>query len=343
VVEDPDYLKRERAERSRKPLNFDFIGLGALSVVMACWETMLSKGQEWDWLGDPFWRVQTLAALFVLGLGFLIFHELRTASPIIDFRCLRDRNLSIGCVIMFCAFAALYGASIALPGMLQTLFGYDAFRAGLVMSPSGASSLTAMVVVGVLMGRGMDARWSIAAGCLVMAAGNYWMALMNLQISPAQVVGPRMVLTLGLGLLFAPMSVAAYKYVPVHLRGAAVGLLSLLRTEGGSVGTSMATTIQERREQFHLSRLNDGLGLLNSHVTEYLGRARYLFLQQTGDPIRSPQLGLQTLDELRQQQAASLAYFDVFWLFAVVTLALVVLVPFMKRSVAEPGERIGGE
>lgn len=343
VVKDPDYLERERAALSGKPLNFDFIGLGVLSVVMACWETMLSKGQEWDWLGDPFWRVQTLAALFVAGLGYLVYHELRTASPIIDFRCLRDRNLSIGCVIMFCAFAALYGASIALPGMLQTLFGYDAFRAGLVMSPSGASSLAAMVVVGVLMGRGMDARWSIGAGLLVMATGNYWMARMNLQISPAQVVGPRMVLTLGLGLLFAPMSVAAYKYVPVHLRGAAVGLLSLLRTEGGSVGTSMATTIQERREQFHLSRLTDALGGLNEHVRVYLGNARDLFLQRTGDPIRSPVLGLQTLDDLRQQQAASLAYFDVFWLFAVVTLALVVLVPFMKRSVAEPGEHIGGE
>ena len=89
---------------------------------------------------------------------------------------------------------------------------------------------------------------------------------MNLQISPGQVVGPRMLLTLGLGLLFAPISVAAYKYTPVHLRGAAVGLLSLLRTEGGSVGTSMAQTIQERREQFHLSRLGEGLGPLNPHV-----------------------------------------------------------------------------
>jgi DHA2 family multidrug resistance protein len=343
VVDDPDYLKKERAELSRQPLNFDFIGLGVLSLVMACWETMLSKGQEWDWLGDPFWRVQTLATLFVLGLGFLIFHELRTASPIIDFRALRERNLAIGCIIMFCAFGGLYGASIALPGMLQSLFGYDAFRAGLVMSPSGISSLTAMVIVGVLVGRGLDARWPIAAGLVVMAAGNYWMARMNLQISPSQVVGPRMVLTLGLGLLFAPMSVAAYKYTPVHLRGAAVGILSLLRTEGGSVGTSLASTIQERREQFHLARLNDWLGPLNSHVQGFLGRARELFLQRTGDPARSPLLGVQALDDLRQQQAASLAYFDVFWLFAVVTAALVLLVPLMKRSVAEKGEHIGGE
>jgi DHA2 family multidrug resistance protein len=343
VVEDPDYLKQERAELSGRPLNFDFIGLGVLVLVMACWETMLSKGQEWDWLGDPFGRVQALAALFVLGLGFLIFHELRTANPIIDFRVLRDRNLSIGCVIMFCAFAALYGASIALPGMLQTLFGYDAFRAGLVMSPSGASSLTAMVVVGALMARGMDARWSIAAGLLVMAAGNYWMSRMNLQISPEQVVGPRMVLTLGLGLLFAPMSVAAYKYVSPLMRGAAVGLLSLLRTEGGSVGTSMATTIQERREQFHLSRLVEGLSPLNPHVQGFLGKTREFFFQRTGDPARSPLLGLHSLDELRHQQAAALAYFDVFFLFAVLTAVLVILVPFMKRSVAEKGEHIGGE
>jgi DHA2 family multidrug resistance protein len=343
VVDDPDYLKRERAELNGRPLNFDFIGLGVLSLVMACWETMLSKGQEWDWLGDPFGRVQTLLVLFILGLGFLIFHELRTASPIIDFRVLRERNLAVGCVIMFCAFAVLYGASIALPGMLQSLFGYDALRAGLVMSPSGVSSLTAMVVVGVLLGRGVDARWPIAAGLVVMAAGNYWMARMNLEISPAQVVGPRMVLTLGLGLMFAPMSVAAYKYTPVHLRGAAVGIFSLLRTEGGSVGTSLAQTIQERREQFHLARLTDWLGPLNPHVQGFLGRTRDFFLQRTGDSAKSLRLGVQSLDDLRQQQAASLAYFDVFWLCAVLTLALVVLVLLMKRSVAEKGEHIGAE
>jgi DHA2 family multidrug resistance protein len=244
---------------------------------------------------------------------------------------------------MFCAFAVVYAASIALPGMLQTLFGYDALRAGLVMSPSGASSLAAMVFVGALMGRGADARWLVAAGLVVMAAGNCWMAVMNLQIGPWQVVGPRMVLTLGLGLMFAPMSVAAYKYVPAHLRGAAVGLLSLLRTEGGSVGTSMAQTIQERREQFHLARLTDWLGPLNHHVQGFVGRARDLFLEKTGDAARSLQLGVHSLDDLRQQQAASLAYFDVFWLGAVLALALVFLVLLMKRSVAEKGEHIGAE
>ena len=169
------------------------------------------------------------------------------------------------------------------------------------------------------------------------------MAKMNLQISPAQAAYPRMGLTLGLGLLFSPISVAAYKYTPAHLRGAAVGIASLLRTEGGSVGTSMASTIETRREQFHLSRLGEWLGPLNNHVHTFLEQARTFFLQKTGDPARSQRLAIQQLEDLRQQQAMSMAYFDVFWLCAIVSLAMMVLVLFMKRSVAEPGEIIGGE
>jgi MFS transporter, DHA2 family, multidrug resistance protein len=343
TVEDPAYIKAERESHRGKPLNFDYIGLGLLTLVMACWEIALSKGQEWDWLGDPFGRVQTLVTLFAVGLVLLIVREMRTEYPIINFRVLGERNLAISCVILFFAFAVVYGASIALPALLQSLFNYDALQAGLAMSPSGVTSMVAMVLVGVLMGRGFDARWLVAAGLFVMAASCYWMAEMNLYITPAQVAYPRMGLTLGLGLMFAPISVAAYKYTPPHLRGAAVGLASLLRTEGGSVGTSLSTTIEERRQQFHLSRLDDWLGPLNAHVRMFLERAQALFMQSTGDPARSNRLSVQELDDLRQQQALSLAYFDEFWIFAVVSAILLGLVLFMKRSVAEKGEHIGGE
>ena len=166
---------------------------------------------------------------------------------------------------------------------------------------------------------------------------------MNLQVSPWQVIWPRMLLTLGIGLVFAPASVAAYKYIPVHLRGAAVGLLSLLRTEGGSVGTSICQTIEDPRQQFHLSRLNENLGPLNTHFQSFMDQAQRGFMQWTGDPARSQQMALQSFDNLRQQQAASLAFFDVFWLCAVLSAALVVLVLLMKRSVAEKGEHISAE
>jgi MFS transporter, DHA2 family, multidrug resistance protein len=341
LLRDPDYLTNQRIELRKRPFRFDSIGLSLLIIAMVCWEVMLSKGQEWDWLSDPFWRVQTLAILFAAGLIGLIFWELRHPSPVVNFRPLRERNFAACCIIIFCAFAVLYGASTSLPGLLQSLFGYDALSAGLVMSPAGFFAVVAMPFVGRLLGRGTDARWLITAGLLTMAVGNYWMSQMNLDISPGQVVWPRVVMVVGLSICFAPANVAAYLYTPMTLRGAAVGLLSLLRNEGGSVGTSMAQTVHERRDQFHSLRLGEYLDPFNAAAQSFMAQARALF--HTGDPALSQQLAWQALENVRQQQASALAYFDVFWLLAIVMLALVPMVLLMKRSVAEKGAHIGAE
>jgi DHA2 family multidrug resistance protein len=346
VVEDPEYLKKERAERRRSAsggLSFDYIGLGLLALIMSCWEIMLSKGQEWDWLSDPFGRVQTLVALVLLGLFCLIFREMRIGNPVVNFRPLRERNLAVSCVIIFCAYGVLYGVSTSLPGLLQSLFGYDAYVSGLVQSPAGIFSILTLLVVGVFLGRGTDARRLIVVGLLVMAAGCYLMALMNLYISPSQVVWPRVITIAGLSMVFAPLNVAAFKYIPKHWRGAAVGLFALLRNEGGSVGTSMARTIQERRLQFHTSRVNEFLDPLNPHANNFLEQARAFFFQQTGDVAGAQERAVQALENLRQQQAESLAYFDVFCVAAVLGVVLAFMVLLMKRSVAEKGAHVGAE
>ena len=147
----------------------------------------------------------------------------------------------------------------------------------------------------------------------------------------------------GLSMIFAPLNVAAYLYTPKGLRGAAVGLLSLLRNEGRSVGTSLAQTLQERREQFHLVRLGEHLDRFTPAVHSFSEHARTLFHRQTGDPVRIQRMVWQPLGDVRQQQASALAYFDTFWLFAVLALLLVLLVLVMKRSVAEKGGPIGAE
>ncbi len=342
-VQDPKYLKDERAELLRKPLNFDYIGLGLLALIMSSWEILISKGQEWDWYNDPSWNAQTLAIVFVVCLIALLIREMRIANPVVNFRPMGERNLAASSSIIFCAYGVLYGASVCLPSLLQSMFGYDAFVSGLVMSPSGVFSILVMFGVGILLSRGTDARWLIAAGLIVMAAGCFWMARMNLYISPGQVIWPRVVLICGLSLIFAPINVAAFRYTPPHLRGAAVGLFALLRNEGGSVGMSINKIIEQRREQFHLARVGENLSPLNPHVQSFFEQGQAFFMQRTGDPSRSPQMTLQMLSDLRLQQAASLAYFDVFWIFGVLSLSLVLLVFLMKRSVTEPGELIGGE
>jgi DHA2 family multidrug resistance protein len=169
------------------------------------------------------------------------------------------------------------------------------------------------------------------------------MSLMNLYISPFQVVWPRVVLIVGLSMIFVSINVAAFKYMPPHLRGAAVGLLALLRNEGGSVGTSVAQTLEQRREQFHTSRVGEFLDPFNPAVRSFFEEARAYFFAQTGDLAASVQMATQTLENLRAQQAVSLSYFDDFWIFGILSLALIPLVLLMRRSVAEKGAHVGAE
>ena len=343
VLEDPPYLKEQRAAMLRKPLRFDFIGLGLLALVVSCWEVLLSKGQEWDWYNDPDGRVQAMAIGFAVGLAILYRHEMRTANPVLNFRPLGDRSFLSCSIIIFFAFGVLYGCTVTLPNLLQTLYGYDAFVSGLVMSPSGIGSVLMLLVAGTLLGKGVDARRLVFVGLIVMAGSLYWMAQMTLDVGPTQLVWPRVVTFMGISLLFAPLNIAAFAEIPREMRVGAVGLYALLRNEGGSMGTSLSKTFEERREQFHLSRTGEFLDPLNPAVQEFSDQGRAFFLQQTGDPSASAQMTWQLLADARQRQAASLAFFDDFLLYGAISLAMVPLVLLMRRSVAAKGEHLLAE
>ena len=211
------------------------------------------------------------------------------------------------------------------------------------MSPAGLAALVAMPIVGVALGRGFDARWLIAAGLLVMAFGNYWMSQMNLDISPGQVV--------------VAAGDAGFRTLDVLCAGECGGL-PLYPTVAARISRWFAQSAAQRGRQCrHLDgtdrsgaprsishlRLGESLDSFNANVVSFLDQARAVFLQQSGDPSGAQQLAWQTLENLRQLQASSLAYFDVFWLLAVVMLAPLLTVLLMKRSVAEKGAHIGQE
>jgi MFS transporter, DHA2 family, multidrug resistance protein len=82
---------------------------------------------------------------------------------------------------------------------------------------------------------------------------------------------------------------------------------------------------------------------LKLSVNNLLAQGQAYFRQRNGDAVLSHRMALGVLDQLRVQQASSLAYFDVFSLSAAVGVLLTVFVLFMRRSVAEKGVHIGGE
>jgi len=340
-LHDPDYLKAQRAKLRSTPLRFDFVGLGLIVLAMACLEVLLSKGQEWDWLGDPFWRVHLLAGALAVGLAGLVAWESWHPAPILNLGPLKERNFLASGVIGYVTFAILYASMTLLPGMMQTLFGYNAVWSGLVMSPSGLFQIPTMAVVAVLLGKRVDGRWIIVAGALLMAAGSYWYSTYNLSVSPGQLVWPRVVQQMGSACLFAPLSVAAFMYLPKEWRGAASGLFAALRNEGGSAGTSLGKTLVQRRLPLHTERLAEGLNPFNAPFNEAAESLQAGFYAVTGDPETSTTMALNAIDKLRMQQSLALSYLDAFWIFAVLALALIPMTLLMKRSVAEEGVSLG--
>lgn len=328
VLRDPPYMVAQRAAQRGKPLRVDFIGLGLVAIGLASLEVVLDKGQESDWFSSRF--ILSLAIIAGASLVTAVIWELRQKSPIVNVRLFGERNFMLCCVICFGVYATLYATTVLLPQMLQTLMGYSATEAGLVLSPAGLVTMLEMPIIGILLSHGVDARRMIACGLLIAAGSAMWMSRLNLQVSEADVVWPRVVQVLGAGLMFVPINTIAYRFIPKTETNNASGLFSLVRNEGASIGVAIVTTLLARHIQMHQASLIGHVNLLNPMAVDMMHQASGLF--GPADPTGG-RGAIALLYALVQQQAAILSYMDLFQIFAGVTLLVVPLVLFMRRGV----------
>ena len=234
VVQDPPGTDEQVRKSWKKGLKIDYIGLALVSLGLGSLEVLYAKGQEWDWFGDPFWRAQTFFIMMTIGLLSFIVWELRHPNPMVNLRLLGDRNFLASGLIIYIAFAVLYGSNVDTPQMLQELFGYDAYHAGLILSPSAFFTMAMMPIVGFLLARKVDARLIIPFGLLCLAGASYWQAHLDLYTSPFKFVAPRCVQMIGVGLLFVPLNNTAYMYLPKNQINNATGVFNMLRNEGAA-------------------------------------------------------------------------------------------------------------
>ena len=104
-----------------------------------------------------------------VGLTAFVVWELHTPHPIVNLRLLKESNFLACGVLIYLSFAVLYGANVNTPQMLQELLGYDATRAGLILSPSAFFTMTTMPIVGFLLGKKVDAHFLIPIGLALVA------------------------------------------------------------------------------------------------------------------------------------------------------------------------------
>ena len=327
VVEDPPYIKRN------VQATIDYIGFALLAVWLATMQIVLDKGQEADWFGAVWVRWFTLAS--VATFFAFVWWEFQADHPLVDLRVFKNRNFTVGLILMTTLAAILYGTTAAIPLFLQTLMGYPALQSGYAMSPRGLAAFVTTALVGRLVGK-IRGKWMLCFGFTLLAVSSLMLAGINLQAARINVIWPSVVNGIAISFIFVPLTVATMSQLNQHQIGNASGLYNLMRNLGGSIGIAFVTTMLARGAQAHQALMVGHLTPTNPAFVQQLAAAKHQLAQHT-DPATATHQAYAAVYAVLDQQAHLWAYVDNFFMFgalAVVTLPLI----FLFKRVTQPAK-----
>jgi MFS transporter, DHA2 family, multidrug resistance protein len=324
------YDARDAIRKSIKEgLRIDFIGLGLLAVGLGFLQVVLDKGERDDWFGSAFitWGIVIAAAALIV----LIIWELHTNDPVIELRLLKDRNFAISTFMMYVLGVVMYGTTVLLPIMLQTLMGYTAMQSGLVLLPGGLVLLAILPFVGWLLGR-FEPRWIVVFGLCIISIGLWQLSRFSLEVSMRTTVLDWVISRTGTAFLFVPINVMAFSFVPPAKTNNATGFINLARNIGASTGISFVTTMLDRRAQFHQERLAPNLTPGNHVYQAMLRHLTHALIARGADAAHAAMLAQQLVYAQLQRQAMMLSFVDNFWMMSVICLIVIPLLFLMKTA-----------
>jgi DHA2 family multidrug resistance protein len=294
--------------------------LGALQL-------LLDRGQHEDWFKSV--EIWIEAAVFAAAGWMFVVHTLMGKKPIFDRALFADRNFALGLMFMMVTGVLLLAGLALLPPLLQNLYGYSVFQAGLMTSPRGVGTLISMLIAGRLVGM-VDLRILVAAGLGLMGWSLHMMTGFAIEMGSGPVIWSGLVQGLGLGLVFVTMQSLAFATLAPEMRTHAASLLNLSRNIGGSIGISLVTTLLARNMQIAHADMT-------SQVSEQvLPSISGGMVAQFGLPASS---ALAMLNAEITRQAAFIAYIDDFWIMMALTFAAIPLVLLLRPAKpAAPGE-----
>src|SRR5271170_7344348 len=322
AIEDPPYIKRNKAA------TIDFIGFGLLAVWLATMQIVLDKGQEADWFGTNWvcWFTVISVAAFI---GFIAW-EFSIEHPLVDLRVFKNRNFTVGLILMTSLAAILYGTTAQLPLYLQTLMGYPALQSGYAMAPRGVAAFFTTMVVGRLVGK-IRMRWMLVFGFSMLAWSSFILSDINLQVDKISVIWPSVINGIAISFIFVPLTTATMSQLGQQQIGNASGLYNLMRNLGGSIGIAFVTTMLARGAQRHQALMVGHLTPSDPAFTQRLAAAKLLLSHHTDTATASRQ-AYGAVYSLLDQQAHLWAFVDNFFLFGLLALAGIPLVFLLKRT-----------
>jgi DHA2 family multidrug resistance protein len=330
LIHDPAAFTEERlAAKAAGRMSIDTIGIVLITLASGALEVSLDRGQIDDWFGSSFITSMILIAIF--GWIGTVLWELYVKEPIIDFRLLNNRNFAIASSLFFVFGIGLFGTTTLIPQMLQSLYGYRAIDAGLVLGP-GALVITVLAPISaqLLQRHLVSAKTLILISLSFIAASMIVYSNMNLDTNGSHFGWIRALQGFGYGLFLVPVNIIAYSQLRPDQNNKASSLTNLFRNWGGSFGIAFVTTAAERRADLHQLNLGSHLGsssqALQQNAADLVSRLmQYGFTAADAAPA--------TLGVVYQQllhQSEFLAFMDCFRVFGWLTLIMIPLVILVR-------------
>ncbi|MBB5057043.1 DHA2 family multidrug resistance protein [Granulicella aggregans] len=330
VHDPPSFAEERKTVRTDGKLKIDGIGIALIALGSACLEVLLDRGQIDDWFGSRF-----IVAMFVVGVGCLtaaVFWELNHPDPVIDFRLLKIRNFAIANFFYFIFGVGLFASTTMIPQILQTLYGYRAIDAGLVLGP-GAFVITLLAPVGAQLVQRQIIHPRILLFGAVMVVGISFLhySHFNLQTDYEHYALARALQGLGYAFFFVPLTVIAYSQLTPAQNNKASSLTNFFRNWGGSFGIALITTVSERRQNFHQARTGNNLAPSSTALQDNI-HSTTAYLQAHGfshaDAVTA---AYGRLYEQLHNQTLLLAFMDCFLIIGVMTLIAAPIVLLTKN------------
>ncbi|MEW6109391.1 MAG: DHA2 family efflux MFS transporter permease subunit [Nitrospirota bacterium] len=324
-IVDPPYMTKMK-------MKIDYWGLIFLAAGLGCLQIVLDKGQMENWFSSAF--ITWLTVISALSLVLFVIVELFAKHPIVNLKTFKNISFSTGNVVMFFAFFNLLGSIVLLPIYLQKLMGYTATLAGMVLGPGGVASLIAMPIAGRLVTK-VNPKGILIFGVITAAYSTYLMSQFNLYSDFDTVIWPRVVLGIGMGFLFIPLTTLTMSSVRREDMGNASAIYNLLRNLGGSFGVAFVTTMLSRRAQFHQAHLVENLTPFDANYQIAVRNAER-FLEYRGiESTIAHQGGLGAIYNNLIKQATMISFNDVFHLLSILLFFTVPLVFLMRKGKGE--------
>jgi DHA2 family multidrug resistance protein len=331
LIHDPPAFTQERLEaKAAGRMSVDTTGILLITLASAALEVSLDRGQIDDWFGSPF--ITTTIVIAVVGWIGTILWEGWVKEPIIDFGLLRNRNFAIASILFFVFGIGLFGTTTLIPQMLQSLYGYRAIDAGLVLGPGAlVITLLAPVSAQLLQRHLISAKTLVFASLSFISLAMFVYSDMNLATNGGHYSWERALQGVGYGLFLVPVNIIAYSQLRPDQNNKASSLTNLFRNWGGSFGIAFITTAAERRANFH--QLNLGANLVNSSQSlQQSTQGIASHLMQYG--FSAADAGPASLGVVYQQllrQSLFLGFMDCFRVIGWLTLAMIPVVVLVRK------------